>query len=184
MKKQILLVGVVLTPILSTPIQILSAESQVQLNQKTIINDIAQLEKYIVVENNQYVLTTPRDILVNPVLREQMLLSMNQSNTYIRENNFVINQQSKIAHSRHEVRSFGVTKVEVNWWGLNIFLNKNDANRIIGAGVAGATAVIGNYAYPALAAIAGYLVGSYAHVNSGINIHYNWVRGIDLFAWQ
>ena len=52
MKKQILLVGVVLTPILSTPIQILSAESQVQLNQKTIINDIAQLEKYIVVENN------------------------------------------------------------------------------------------------------------------------------------
>ena len=114
MKKQILLTGVLLTPVLSTPIQILSAESQVQLNQKTIINDMTQLEKYVVVENNQYILKTPINVLVNPVLKEQILSSMNQSNTYIKENNFVINQQTKIAHSRHEIRRFGVTKVEVN----------------------------------------------------------------------
>lgn len=162
-----------------------------QENSNEIIitqNAIDNIDKYVDVENNQYVLNLPYNITIDEELKQVVLNKMNAVNTYISKESLRINNITKIATQTIFSRKYGVNSISFSWNSIIFNMDAGLVQLLLKAGLAGAAVALAA-AFPPLAvfivanpvlglasvaiavSVVDSLIGS--GIKNGVEIHYN-----------
>lgn len=166
-----------------------------------ISENMNELDPYIKVIDNQYVMDLPQNIILSEELNQEVTQQLNSTNKFILENDYIIGDD-KVAKPRISTRAYGSTYVHPHWNYLEIGLDAGVVSAIVSAGVgSGVTVLItmvpavaawiasvgaatGNIA---IGAIVSFIVSIAAGqvIKDGIIIHYNFFyQRVNYFAWQ
>ena len=154
-------------------------------------NNVHDLDQFVGVENNQFVLEIPDHVIISDTLRRELIEKNSEINKVIKSENFVINPITKIAKPMIQLRAYGVNNISFTW---NSIIIKMDAGlvkiiaRAAGSGtMAGVVALLKTFpaiaafaiAHPVIsagsAAFATSIVGSLlaSRITEGVEMHYN-----------
>lgn len=165
-----------------------SAKEQLIITEK----NIQELDQFVKVENNQYVLDIPDYVIIDNNLKNNLIIKNKEINKIILEENYLINLETKIASPSIQTRAYGVNKISFSW---NSIIVRMDAGLVrllaglgtgVGVGVAlpkiaavfpALAAVLGKkvWAGPLLEGIVGIVTGDLYKgvIKDGLEIHYN-----------
>jgi len=200
MKKKIIIstVAVTLFSTLAFPLSSVLAndlegdkESQISIPEEKIINELENLDPYVKVEDNTYILELPKDIIVNPILEQEARTLIDKSNKIISEEQVTIDPTTKTAtiyESAIQPLAYkeGVNSVTLHWSHAKINLSKSTATAV----QAGNLAAL-NFLTPYLPSVSLQLFASVliATIGSqtpkgGVWVHYNYLSlvGIHTFT--
>ena len=162
----------------------IKAEEQLIITE----NNIQELDQFITVEKNQFVLNIPEHVVISNELKTELIKKNTEINNIIKQENFVINPKTKIAEPLIQTRAYGENSISLSWNSIIIFMDAGLVQTILKAAAAGgiAGAVV---AFPVLVAwiaanpISGVAVTAVVAsivdpvidigTDDGVEIHYN-----------
>ena len=102
-------------------ITVLRADSEtIHYDVTTISQDYSELDEYIVIKDNQYILELPSNITLSSNLKEKINTTLQESNNTIVELGLIINAETKEAthytmDSNGLTRAYGVSSISISW---------------------------------------------------------------------
>lgn len=156
-----------------------------------------KLDKYVVVQNNQYVLQTPstNEFTTQEIKQAQQMIT--KANETVATNNAHIDTETKEAtiptntSSGIATRSAGKNDIKIHWNYARVYLNKNQAKALTQAAISGGSTALGGFFGNIGGAAAGAAIGGYLssvvgdNFKNGIWVDYNfYTQTINRFGWQ
>lgn len=102
-------------------ITVLRADSEpINYNLTNISQDYSELDEYIVIKDNQYILELPSNITLSSDLKERINITLQESNNTIVELGLIINAETKEAihytmDNNGLTRAYGVSSISISW---------------------------------------------------------------------
>lgn len=188
-----LLTSILLIPTFITPVDASSNMSPMiqnyensQINSLTD-NDITEIDPYVKVISNKYILQIPDDSNINQSKIRLAQESINASNNFIEERGLVIDKNTKTAVLPSFLRSAGKNDVDIHWNFIRIYIDKGNANLIKNGALGAASFLAGKVPNPYLGGTAVVVSSILAGVTikNGIWIDYNFLTGkYNNWGWQ
>lgn len=100
-----------------------SAKEQLVITE----NNIQELNQFVKVENNQYVLDIPDYVIIDNNLKNDLIIKNKEINKIILEENYLINPETKVASPSIRTRAYGVNSISFIW---NAVIVKMDAGLV------------------------------------------------------
>ncbi|CCK82891.1 Putative uncharacterized protein yrbG [Lactobacillus equicursoris DSM 19284 = JCM 14600 = CIP 110162] len=169
-----------------------------------------RLDKYVTVENNQYVLNEAAKSVVSEKEYEAAKQVIVQTNASITKSGSVINKETKEATNEFTVSEngrkvislnrakakkkkyhYGVNKVTYHWNYIRIYMDKKLTKAVVSGVIGGLGALVGEYVTGGAATVAIAVitpaVASYVgdSIKSGVWVDYNlFIRRVNRVGWQ
>lgn len=128
-------------------------ENETYYDINSISESYEELEEYIKVQNNQFVLDLSKGIVLSDELNTKIAHQLETTNTIIRESNYIVDVNTKIARPKNEIssRKYGKNAIYFHWNYVELWMDGGLVNTIAKAGAAGAVVAIAA-AFPPLVA--------------------------------
>lgn len=168
-----------------------TSNKNVYYSSSNISENLNELDPYIQVKDNRYVLTLPSNVILSDELECKVDESLKVANEFIKKNNYEIGS-NKIAHPKNEIipMVYGRNAFYIHWNYFEIWMDAGLVKNVVNAGVTGVitaiVAAIPPFAAwiaanptlaPAIVAFATTLISNISGdmINNGIIVHYNWI---------
>lgn len=116
---------------INTPSSVQTDSSQ---NTEQSVQQVKELDKYVTVENNQFVLTVPNGVSINVSTLDKAKQNIQQINSVVQKNGYQIDANTKSVVIPSSVSSISTMSDELpaeskdyHWWGVTIYFRSNDA---------------------------------------------------------
>ncbi|MGF7437000.1 hypothetical protein [Lentilactobacillus senioris] len=184
---------------MSTNIQNNNATSNTH-STKIVIKSIDDLDPYVQIQNNQFKLELPTNIIVPVAILKNAQIYINEQNNIIDHNHLSINPDTKTAtlmldgnikDSDNMLKSKyhkGVNKIILHWNYARIYVNKSTGNLLKAGSIGAITQFLGKLPNAYTKAAAGALAGvlSIINIKGGFWFDYNYFEPYHYqnFHWQ
>lgn len=189
-KKLLLALSLAILPynLISTPVY--AEEKSVYLDNNKEKN-YNEFDKFIIVQNNKYVLNIVDETVFNQEDLETVKLMVEKANETVVNENLIINPSNKIATPRIATRAYGKNAIEFHWNYARIYLDAGQTKALVNATIAGGSTALGGFFGQIGGAAAGAIIGAYLstvigdNIKNGVWVDYNYfaVR-VNNFGWQ
>lgn len=189
-KKLLLALSLVILPynLISTPVY--AEEKSVYLDNNKEKN-YNEFDKFIIVQNNKYVLNIVDETVFNQEDLETVKLMVEKANETIVNEDLIINPSNKIATPRIATRAYGKNAIEFHWNYARIYLDAGQTKALVNATIAGGSTALGGFFGQIGGAAAGAIIGAYLstvigdNIKNGVWVDYNYFAGrVNNFGWQ
>lgn len=189
-KKLLLALSLAILPynLISTPVY--AEEKSVYLDNNKEKN-YNEFDKFIIVQNNKYVLNIVDETAFNQEDLETVKLMVEKANETIVNEDLIINPSNKIATPRIATRAYGKNAIEFHWNYARIYLDAGQTKALVNATIAGGSTALGGFFGQIGGAAAGAIIGAYLstvigdNIKNGVWVDYNYFAGrVNNFGWQ
>lgn len=189
-KKLLLALSLAILPynLISTPVY--AEEKSVYLDNNKEKN-YNEFDKFIIVQNNKYVLNIVDETVFNQEDLETVKLMVEKANETIVNEDLIINPSNKIATPRIATRAYGKNAIEFHWNYARIYLDAGQTKALVNATIAGGSTALGGFFGQIGGAAAGAIIGAYLstvigdNIKNGVWVDYNYFAGrVNNFGWQ
>lgn len=189
-KKLLLALSLAIFPynLISTPVY--AEEKSVYLDNNKEKN-YNEFDKFIIVQNNKYVLNIVDETVFNQEDLETVKLMVEKANETIVNEDLIINPSNKIATPRIATRAYGKNAIEFHWNYARIYLDAGQTKALVNATIAGGSTALGGFFGQIGGAAAGAIIGAYLstvigdNIKNGVWVDYNYFAGrVNNFGWQ
>lgn len=189
-KKLLLALSLAILPynLISTPVY--AEEKSVYLDNNKEKN-YNEFDKFIIVQNNKYVLNIIDETVFNQEDLETVKLMVEKANETIVNEDLIINPSNKIATPRIATRAYGKNAIEFHWNYARIYLDAGQTKALVNATIAGGSTALGGFFGQIGGAAAGAIIGAYLstvigdNIKNGVWVDYNYFAGrVNNFGWQ
>lgn len=189
-KKLLLALSLAILPynLISTPVY--AEEKSVYLDNNKEKN-YNEFDKFIIVQNNKYVLNIVDETVFNQEDLETVKLMVEKANETIVNEDLIINPSNKIATPRIVTRAYGKNAIEFHWNYARIYLDAGQTKALVNATIAGGSTALGGFFGQIGGAAAGAIIGAYLstvigdNIKNGVWVDYNYFAGrVNNFGWQ
>ncbi len=189
-KKFLLALSLAILPynLISTPVY--AEEKSVYLDNNKEKN-YNEFDKFIIVQNNKYVLNIVDETVFNQEDLETVKLMVEKANETIVNEDLIINPSNKIATPRIATRAYGKNAIEFHWNYARIYLDAGQTKALVNATIAGGSTALGGFFGQIGGAAAGAIIGAYLstvigdNIKNGVWVDYNYFAGrVNNFGWQ
>jgi hypothetical protein len=189
-KKLLLALSLAILPynLISTPVY--AEEKSVYLDNNKEKN-YNEFDKFIIVQNNKYVLNIVDETVFNQEDLETVKLMVEKANETVVNENLIINPSNKIATPRIATRAYGKNAIEFHWNYARIYLDAGQTKALVNATIAGGSTALGGFFGQIGGAAAGAIIGAYLstvigdNIKNGVWVDYNYFAGrVNNFGWQ
>lgn len=189
-KKLLLALSLAILPynLISTPVY--AEEKSVYLDNNKEKN-YNEFDKFIIVQNNKYVLNIVDETVFNQEDLETVKLMVEKANETIVNEDLIINPSNKIATPRIATRAYGKNAIEFHWNYARIYLDAGQTKALVNATIAGGSTALGGFFGQICGAAAGAIIGAYLstvigdNIKNGVWVDYNYFAGrVNNFGWQ
>lgn len=189
-KKLLLALSLAILPynLISTPVY--AEEKSVYLDNNKEKN-YNEFDKFIIVQNNKYVLNIVDETVFNQEDLETVKLMVEKANEIIVNEDLIINPSNKIATPRIATRAYGKNAIEFHWNYARIYLDAGQTKALVNATIAGGSTALGGFFGQIGGAAAGAIIGAYLstvigdNIKNGVWVDYNYFAGrVNNFGWQ
>lgn len=189
-KKILLALSLAILPynLISTPVY--AEEKSVYLDNNKEKN-YNEFDKFIIVQNNKYVLNIVDETVFNQEDLETVKLMVEKANETVVNENLIINPSNKIATPRIATRAYGKNAIEFHWNYARIYLDAGQTKALVNATIAGGSTALGGFFGQIGGAAAGAIIGAYLstvigdNIKNGVWVDYNYFAGrVNNFGWQ
>lgn len=189
-KKLLLALSLAILPynLISTPVY--AEEKSVYLDNNKEKN-YNEFDKFIIVQNNKYVLNIVDETVFNQEDLETVKLMVEKANETIVNEDLIINPSNKIATPRIATRAYGKNAIEFHWNYARIYLDAGQTKALVNATIAGGSTALGGFFGQIGGAAAGTIIGAYLstvigdNIKNGVWVDYNYFAGrVNNFGWQ
>lgn len=189
-KKLLLALSLAILPynLISTPVY--AEEKSVHLDNNKEKN-YNEFDKFIIVQNNKYVLNIVDETVFNQEDLETVKLMVEKANETIVNEDLIINPSNKIATPRIATRAYGKNAIEFHWNYARIYLDAGQTKALVNATIAGGSTALGGFFGQIGGAAAGAIIGAYLstvigdNIKNGVWVDYNYFAGrVNNFGWQ
>lgn len=189
-KKLLLALSLAILPynLISTPVY--AEEKSVYLDNNKEKN-YNEFDKFIIVQNNKYVLNIVDETVFNQEDLETVKLMIEKANETIVNEDLIINPSNKIATPRIATRAYGKNAIEFHWNYARIYLDAGQTKALVNATIAGGSTALGGFFGQIGGAAAGAIIGAYLstvigdNIKNGVWVDYNYFAGrVNNFGWQ
>ena len=189
-KKLLLALSLAILPynLISTPVY--AEEKSVYLDNNKEKN-YNEFDKFIIVQNNKYVLNIVDETVFNQEDLETVKLMVEKANETIVNEDLIINPSNKIATPRIATRAYGKNAIEFHWNYARIYLDAGQTKALVNATIAGGSTALGGFFGQVGGAAAGAIIGAYLstvigdNIKNGVWVDYNYFAGrVNNFGWQ
>lgn len=189
-KKLLLALSLAILPynLISTPAY--AEEKSVYLDNNKEKN-YNEFDKFIIVQNNKYVLNIVDETVFNQEDLETVKLMVEKANETIVNEDLIINPSNKIATPRIATRAYGKNAIEFHWNYARIYLDAGQTKALVNATIAGGSTALGGFFGQIGGAAAGAIIGAYLstvigdNIKNGVWVDYNYFAGrVNNFGWQ
>lgn len=188
-KKLLLALSLAILPynLISTPVY--AEEKSVYLDNNKEKN-YNEFDKFIIVQNNKYVLNIVDETVFNQEDLETVKLMVEKANETIVNEDLIINPSNKIATPRIATRAYGKNAIEFHWNYARIYLDAGQTKALVNATIAGGSTALGGFFGQIGGAAAGAIIGAYLstvigdNIKNGVWVDYNYFAGrVNNFGW-
>lgn len=143
-KKLLLALSLAILPynLISTPVY--AEEKSVYLDNNKEKN-YNEFDKFIIVQNNKYVLNIVDETVFNQEDLETVKLMVEKANETIVNEDLIINPSNKIATPRIATRAYGKNAIEFHWNYARIYLDAGQTKALVNATIAGGSTALGGF---------------------------------------
>ena len=189
-KKLLLALSLAILPynLISTPVY--AEEKSVYLDNNKEKN-YNEFDKFIIVQNNKYVLNIVDETVFNQEDLETVKLMVEKANETIVNEDLIINPSNKIATPRIATRAYGKNAIEFHWNYARIYLDAGQTKALVNATIAGGSTALGGFFGQIGGAAAGAIIGAYLstvigdNIKNGVWLDYNYFAcRVNNFGWQ
>lgn len=189
-KKLLLALSLAILPynLISTPVYAEEKSVYVDNNKEKNYNEF---DKFIIVQNNKYVLNIVDETVFNQEDLETVKLMVEKANETIVNEDLIINPSNKIATPRIATRAYGKNAIEFHWNYARIYLDAGQTKALVNATIAGGSTALGGFFGQIGGAAAGAIIGAYLstvigdNIKNGVWVDYNYFAGrVNNFGWQ
>lgn len=189
-KKLLLALSLAILPynLISTPVY--AEEKSVYLDNNKEKN-YNEFDKFIIVQNNKYVLNIVDETVFNQEDLETVKLMVEKANETVVNEDLIINPSNKIATPRIATRAYGKNAIEFHWNYARIYLDAGQTKALVNATIAGGSTALGGFFGQIGGAAAGAIIGAYLstvigdNIKNGVWVDYNYFAGrVNNFGWQ
>lgn len=192
-KKLLLALSLAILPYNLISIPVYAEEKSVYLdnNKEKNYNEYNEFDKFIIVQNNKYVLNIVDETVFNQEDLETVKLMVEKANETIVNEDLIINPSNKIATPRIATRAYGKNAIEFHWNYARIYLDAGQTKALVNATIAGGSTALGGFFGQIGGAAAGAIIGAYLstvigdNIKNGVWVDYNYFAGrVNNFGWQ
>lgn len=189
-KKLLLALSLAILPynLISTPVYAEEKSFYLDNNKEKNYNEF---DKFIIVQNNKYVLNIVDETVFNQEDLETVKLMVEKANETIVNEDLIINPSNKIATPRIATRAYGKNAIEFHWNYARIYLDAGQTKALVNATIAGGSTALGGFFGQIGGAAAGAIIGAYLstvigdNIKNGVWVDYNYFAGrVNNFGWQ
>lgn len=189
-KKLLLALSLAILPYNLISIPVYAEEKSVYLDNNKEKN-YNEFDKFIIVQNNKYVLNIVDETVFNQEDLETVKLMVEKANETIVNEDLIINPSNKIATPRIATRAYGKNAIEFHWNYARIYLDAEQTKALVNATIAGGSTALGGFFGQIGGAAAGAIIGAYLstvigdNIKNGVWVDYNYFAGrVNNFGWQ
>lgn len=189
-KKLLLALSLAILPYNLISIPVYAEEKSVYLDNNKEKN-YNEFDKFIIVQNNKYVLNIVDETVFNQEDLETVKLMVEKANETIVNEDLIINPSNKIATPRIATRAYGKNAIEFHWNYARIYLDAGQTKALVNATIAGGSTALGGFFGQIGGAAAGAIIGAYLstvignNIKNGVWVDYNYFAGrVNNFGWQ
>jgi hypothetical protein len=189
-KKLLLALSLAILPYNLISIPVYAEEKSVYLDNNKE-KDYNEFDKFIIVQNNKYVLNIVDETVFNQEDLETVKLMVEKANETIVNEDLIINPSNKIATPRIATRAYGKNAIEFHWNYARIYLDAGQTKALVNATIAGGSTALGGFFGQIGGAAAGAIIGAYLstvigdNIKNGVWVDYNYFAGrVNNFGWQ
>lgn len=189
-KKFLLALSLAILPYNLISIPVYAEEKSVYLDNNKEKN-YNEFDKFIIVQNNKYVLNIVDETVFNQEDLETVKLMVEKANETIVNEDLIINPSNKIATPRIATRAYGKNAIEFHWNYARIYLDAGQTKALVNATIAGGSTALGGFFGQIGGAAAGAIIGAYLstvigdNIKNGVWVDYNYFAGrVNNFGWQ
>lgn len=189
-KKLLLALSLAILPYNLISIPVYAEEKSVYLDNNKEKN-YNEFDKFIIVQNNKYVLNIVDETVFNQEDLETVKLMVEKANETIVNEDLIINPSNKIATPRITTRAYGKNAIEFHWNYARIYLDAGQTKALVNATIAGGSTALGGFFGQIGGAAAGAIIGAYLstvigdNIKNGVWVDYNYFAGrVNNFGWQ
>lgn len=189
-KKLLLALSLAILPYNLISIPVYAEEKSVYLDNNKEKN-YNEFDKFIIVQNNKYVLNIVDETVFNQEDLETVKLMVEKANETVVNENLIINPSNKIATPRIATRAYGKNAIEFHWNYARIYLDAGQTKALVNATIAGGSTALGGFFGQIGGAAAGAIIGAYLstvigdNIKNGVWVDYNYFAGrVNNFGWQ
>lgn len=189
-KKLLLALSLAILPYNLISIPVYAEEKSVHLDNNKEKN-YNEFDKFIIVQNNKYVLNIVDETVFNQEDLETVKLMVEKANETIVNEDLIINPSNKIATPRIATRAYGKNAIEFHWNYARIYLDAGQTKALVNATIAGGSTALGGFFGQIGGAAAGAIIGAYLstvigdNIKNGVWVDYNYFAGrVNNFGWQ
>lgn len=189
-KKLLLSLSLAILPYNLISIPVYAEEKSVYLDNNKEKN-YNEFDKFIIVQNNKYVLNIVDETVFNQEDLETVKLMVEKANETIVNEDLIINPSNKIATPRIATRAYGKNAIEFHWNYARIYLDAGQTKALVNATIAGGSTALGGFFGQIGGAAAGAIIGAYLstvigdNIKNGVWVDYNYFAGrVNNFGWQ
>lgn len=189
-KKLLLALSLAILPYNLISIPVYAEEKSVYLDNNKEKN-YNEFDKFIIVQNNKYVLNIVDETVFNQEDLETVKLMIEKANETIVNEDLIIDPSNKIATPRIATRAYGKNAIEFHWNYARIYLDAGQTKALVNATIAGGSTALGGFFGQIGGAAAGAIIGAYLstvigdNIKNGVWVDYNYFAGrVNNFGWQ
>lgn len=189
-KKLLLALSLAILPYNLISVPVYAEEKSVYLDNNKEKN-YNEFDKFIIVQNNKYVLNIVDETVFNQEDLETVKLMVEKANETIVNEDLIINPSNKIATPRIATRAYGKNAIEFHWNYARIYLDAGQTKALVNATIAGGSTALGGFFGQIGGAAAGAIIGAYLstvigdNIKNGVWVDYNYFAGrVNNFGWQ
>lgn len=189
-KKLLLALSLAILPYNLISIPVYAEEKSVYLDNNKEKN-YNEFDKFIIVQNNKYVLNIVDETVFNQEDLETVKLMVEKANETVVNEDLIINPSNKIATPRIATRAYGKNAIEFHWNYARIYLDAGQTKALVNATIAGGSTALGGFFGQIGGAAAGAIIGAYLstvigdNIKNGVWVDYNYFAGrVNNFGWQ
>lgn len=189
-KKLLLALSLAILPYNLISTSVYAEEKSVYLDNNKEKN-YNEFDKFIIVQNNKYVLNIVDETVFNQEDLETVKLMVEKANETIVNEDLIINPSNKIATPRIATRAYGKNAIEFHWNYARIYLDAGQTKALVNATIAGGSTALGGFFGQIGGAAAGAIIGAYLstvigdNIKNGVWVDYNYFAGrVNNFGWQ
>lgn len=189
-KKLLLALSLAILPYNLISIPVYAEEKSVYLDNNKEKN-YNEFDKFIIVQNNKYVLNIVDETVFNQEDLETVKLMVEKANETIVNEDLIIDPSNKIATPRIATRAYGKNAIEFHWNYARIYLDAGQTKALVNATIAGGSTALGGFFGQIGGAAAGAIIGAYLstvigdNIKNGVWVDYNYFAGrVNNFGWQ
>ena len=189
-KKLLLALSLAILPYNLISIPVYAEEKSVYLDNNKEKN-YNEFDKFIIVQNNKYVLNIVDETVFNQEDLETVKLMVEKANETIVNEDLIIDPSNKIATPRIATRAYGKNAIEFHWNYARIYLDAGQTKALVNATIAGGSTALGGFFGQIGVAAPGAIIGAYLstvigdNIKNGVWVDYNYFAGrVNNFGWQ